>query len=422
VYLSLPRVQSRELRAESKGAVRYNSRMLTRRSFLHAAAAMGASALAGVTDLRAARYDLIIRGGRVIDPARRLDAVMDVAVSNGKIAAVVTPGSAAEAAETFDAAGKLVVPGLIDIHAHARSKDMPSICLADGVTSLVDAGSQGADHVDDIIAVAKAAPNRVRVLLNIARTGIRGDGELMDISRVDVTAARKAIARHRDVIIGVKARISRSVAGSNDLEALRRAQTIVEPSRLRVMVHVGDTASPMPAILALLKPGDIVTHVYSPPPNGLFDDKGQVLQEVIAARRRGIRFDIGNGRVGHITWDVAEQALRQKFLPDTISSDWTDAGRTDQVFDFPNVLSKFLALGMPLDQVLERATVNSAYTFPAFGDLGTLRVGAAADIAVLDLRNGEFEFVDNANAPRKGKTKLFAVASVFAGKLTRRHS
>ena len=99
-----------------------------------------------------------------------------------------------------------------------------------------------------------------------------------------------------------------SVAGTNDLEALRRAQAIVEPSRLRVMVHVGDTVSPMPAILALLKPGDIVTHVYSPPPHGIFDDNGQVLPEVLAARRRGIRFDIGNGRIGHITWDVAEQA------------------------------------------------------------------------------------------------------------------
>ena len=210
--------------------------------------------------------------------------------------------------------------------------------------------------------------------------------------------------------------------GANDLEALRRAQAIVEPSRLRVMVHVGDTVSPMPAILALLKPGDIVTHVYSPPPHGIFDDNGQVLPDVLAARRRGIRFDIGNGRVGHITWDVAEQALRQKFLPDTISSDWTDAARTDQVFDFPNVLSKFLMLGMPLDQVIERATINAAHAFPVFGDLGTLRVGAPADVAVLELRKGEFEFVDNANTPRKGTSKLFAHASVVAGKLVRRSS
>jgi dihydroorotase len=396
--------------------------MLTRRTFLRTATATGVATVAGVGRLLGAKYDLVIRGGRVMDPARRLDAVMDVAVSGGKIAAVLPAGSATDAAQVFDATDKIVVPGLIDIHTHARSKEMPIICLSDGVTSLVDAGSQGADHIDDVVAVAKGAPNRVRILLNIARTGVLPDGELMDLDRVDVPVARKAIERHRDVIVGVKARISRSVAGTNDLEALRRSQAIVEPFRMRVMVHVGDTASPLPAILALLKPGDIVTHVYSPPPHGIFDDKGQVLPDVVAARRRGIRFDIGNGRVGHITWDVAEQALKQKFLPDTISSDWTDAGRTDQVFDFPNVLSKFLVLGVPLDQVIERATINSAYSFPAFGDLGTLRVGALADITILEMRTGEFEFVDNANTPRRGKTKLFTHASVFAGKLVRRSS
>ena len=140
-----------------------------------------------------------------------------------------------------------------------------------------------------------------------------------------------------------------------------------------------------------------------------------MLPEVIAARKRGVWFDIGNGRVAHITWAVAERGLKQKFLPDTISSDWTDAGRTDQVFDFPNVLSKFLLLGMPLDQVIAMGTTNAARVARVRGT-GHARVGAPADVAVLELREGEFEFVDNYNTKRTGKRKLFGITAVVGGK------
>jgi dihydroorotase len=197
---------------------------------------------------------------------------------------------------------------------------------------------------------------------------------------------------------------------------LRRAQAITAPLKLPVMIHMGDTVSALPDLLALLKPGDIVTHMYAPPPHGIFDESGRVLPEVLAARKRGVWFDIGNGRVAHITWAEAERGLKQTFVPDTISSDWTDAGRTDQVFDFPNVLSKFLLLGMPVDQVIALGTMNAARVLPAFKDLGTLRVGAPADVTVLDLRSGGFEFVDNDNTKRTGKQKLFTRATIIGGK------
>jgi dihydroorotase len=182
-------------------------------------------------------------------------------------------------------------------------------------------------------------------------------------------------------------------------------------------VHIGQSASPLPKILALLKRGDIVTHMYAPEPHGILDDNGRVLREVREARARGIWFDVGNGRNGHLTWAVAERGIKQGFLPDTISTDWTDAGRADQVIDFPNVLSKFLLLGMPLDQVIARGTINAARVFDAFKDRGTLAVGAPADVAVLELREASFDFVDNYRHTRSGRQRLFPSATVLGGKV-----
>jgi dihydroorotase len=394
--------------------------MLTRRDFISATAAGAASltAFGRLPVLDAAGYDLLITGGRVVDPAGKFDAVADVAVSGGKIAAVKPGLAAAGAAQTIDARGKLVVPGLIDIHTHVgRAMADPGTCLSQGVTSLVDAGSQGAEHIDEVVAVAKAAPNRMRVLINIAKTGIIDEGELNDISHADVAAARQAIERHRDVVVGIKARLSKTVAGANDLEALRRAQEVARPLNIPIMIHVGQTVSPLPAILALLKPGDIVTHIYAPPPNSIFDDSGKLFPEVLAARRRGIWFDIGNGRAGHLTWAMAQHAIDAKLLPDTVSTDWTtnELARTEQVIDFGNVLSKFLLLNIPLPQVVAMATSNAAKVFPAFKGLGTLAPGAPADITVLELREGSFNFFDNERAKKSGTMRLYASRTVFAG-------
>src|SRR5580692_8492823 len=376
--------------------------MLNRRQFFSAAAA-GAAMLARGTKAFAAKYDLIIKGGRVIDPSVRLDAVRDVAVSGGRISAVET-AITEDAADTIDARGKLVVPGLLDIHTHCgRFPTGPGLVLQDGVTGWVDAGSQGADRIGETIAIARSSPQQGRVLINIGRAGILPEGDTMDLKRADVDAAREAITNNRDYIAGVKARLSRDVAGENDYEVLRRAQEVATSFNLPVMIHMGQTISPLPKLVNLLKRGDIVTHMFAPPPNSIIDDAGHILPEVLAARRRGVWFDLGNGRNGHLRWDIAERVLEAGFLPDTFSTDWTPEGRTAQVIDFPNVMSKFLMLGMPLDQVVACATVNASSVFPVFRNRGTLKVSAPADVAVLDLREGSFEFVDNFGGKRIGR-------------------
>ena len=156
------------------------------------------------------------------------------------------------------------------------------------------------------------------------------------------------------MVVGIKARLSANVAGRNDLEALRRAQEAAAPFGLPVMIHMGQSVSPMRAILALLKRGDVVTHMYAPAPNGILDDKGQLLPEVLAARRRGVWFDFGNGVADHFNWDVVERCMQQGFWPNSFSTDWSTTSRTTGVVDFPNVMSKFLMFGMPLSQVIAR--------------------------------------------------------------------
>jgi dihydroorotase len=390
--------------------------MLSRRRFLTAAAASVAT-FADLPDLRAAEYDLLIKGGRVVDPSRKFDQVADVAIRGGKIAAVQQNIAASASAQTIDASGKLVVPGLIDIHTHAgREKEDGALCLADGVTALVDAGSAGSDGIDAVVAIARSAPNRMRVLVNLSKKGILPEGDLMDLVNVDLAATRAAIERHRDVVVGIKARLSKNVAGNNDLEALKRAQSIAQPLGVPIMIHMGQTVSPLPDLLAVLKRGDIVTHMYAPPPNGIFDDAGRLLPAVVDARRRGVWFDFGNGRVDHFTWAIVEHAMQARVFPDTISTDWGQAARTEQVFNFGNVLSKFLAVGMPLDSVIACATSTAANTFPAFKGLGTTRVGAPADLAVIDLQQGSFEFDDNYKGKHAGRLKLVTTATVLNGK------
>ena len=240
--------------------------------------------------------------------------------------------------------------------------------------------------------------------------------ELLDFANADVAAARRAVDANRDVIIGIKARLSKGVAGVHDLDAIDRAHEVTVPLELPLMVHIGQTVSPVPALLARLRPGDIVTHVYAPPPNTIFNESGRIFPEVLEARKRGILFDIGNGRGGHITWEMADRALQQGFLPDTISSDLTLRAAPIASSISRRCSRNFCMLGLSLDQVIARATINAARAIAPFRDLGTLAAGKPADVSVFDLQTGEFEFVDNERTKRIGRQKLVPSAVIVSGK------
>jgi dihydroorotase len=406
----------------------------TRRTFLERTV-VGASVVcthgAGLlrAQARTSRYDLLIRGGRVVDPSQGISAERDVAISAHRIARVAPNIPENEARNVLDARGKIVTPGLIDIHVHVYEGVAPlgipadPNCIAKGVTTVVDAGSAGAHTFPGLRKyVISVVDTRVYALLNISVVGqstLSTDnphGELLDLRYANPKLAVRTIERNRDVILGVKVRLTRNIAGDHDLEALKLAREASDAVRLPLMVHIGGTHSPLPAILAMLKKGDVITHSFRGSPGGILDDRGRIQKEVRKAVADGVHLDIGHG-AGSFSFDTAEKALRQELLPGTISSDVHQFNVNGPVFDLATTLSKFLHLGMTLEQVVERATANPARTFGFPKGLGTLSEGSDADVAVFSLNEGRFEFIDAVGDKRVGTRKLVPAATVKTGRL-----
>jgi dihydroorotase len=370
-------------------------------------------------------YDLLIKGGTVIDPARNIHSVHDVAVSDGKIAEISPNISPEKSRKTISAAGKLVAPGLIDIHVHVYEGateagiNADHYCIGHGVTTAVDAGSAGYPSIAGLRKyVINPSNTRLYALLDIGALGtLVGVKDAMEnLEWVNSERAAKAANDNKPVVIGIKARLSKDVAGTNDIEGLRRARRAAEDSRLPIMVHIGDTVSPLRAILELLRPGDIVTHCYTPRPHGIVDENGKVLPEIRDARQRGILFDVGHGTF-HFGFDLTEKCLQQGFLPDSISSDLAGRSVNGPTFDLLTTVSKFLLLGLPLDKALELVTSKPAHVFDFGLELGTLKPGGPADISILTLQEGRFDFEDSLGSKRTGRQELFAAASLRDGNL-----
>jgi len=379
------------------------------------------------------RYDLIVKGGHVIDPSQSISRMCDIAVSGTKIARVAAEISAGEARHVLDAKGKLVTPGLIDVHTHIYDGVAPlgipadPTCIAKGVTTALDAGSAGAHTFPGLRKyIVNVVDTRVYALLNISVVGqstLSDDnphGELLDLRYANPKLAVRTIEQNRDVILGVKIRLTENIAGDHDLQALHLAREAADAVKLPLMVHIGGTHSTLDAILGVLQKGDVVTHSYRGGSGGILDANGRVLPAVHSAVHsavaRGVHMDVGHG-AGSFSFEVAEKALKQDLLPGTISSDVHQFNVNGPVFDLVTTLSKFLHLGLTLEQVIERATANPARTFGFPMGLGTLREGAEADIAVLSVAEGDFDFVDSLGAHRIGHRKLVPAATVKAGRI-----
>jgi dihydroorotase len=367
----------------------------------------------------------VILGGTVIDPVSGLHARRQVAIDEARIAAVEPELAPTAARHNLDATDRLVVPGLVDLHVHVYwgvadlSVEADPTCLGRGVTTAVDAGSAGANTFPGFRrSVVEASRGRVLAYLNISAMGQIDPflGELHDLRFADPERAAAVALANPDVIVGFKVRVSEMLAGPNGLAGLDRALEAGKATGLPVMVHIGGTPFDIEEVLGRLRPGDIVTHAYTGwRPGGIVTDAGRVVAAAHEARARGVLFDVGHG-AGSFTWPIADAAMADGFLPNTISSDLHRFNVAGPVHDLVTTLSKFLLLGLSLEDVIAMATTAPASALRRTGTLGSLAIGAEADVTILGLEEGRFELTDSAGTTREAQQRLVPEAVIRAGR------
>ncbi|MCL6743756.1 amidohydrolase/deacetylase family metallohydrolase [Kosakonia sp. R1.Fl] len=361
-------------------------------------------------------FDLLLRRARLVD-----DTVTDIAIAAGKIAALGDIDG--PAAKSVDLRGEhYVSAGWIDSHVHCYPNspiyhDEPdSVGIQTGVTTVIDAGSTGADDIDDFYAITRKASTDVYALLNISRVGLIAQNELANLNNIDANAAREAIKRHPDFIVGLKARMSSSVVGDNGITPLQRAKVIQqENGDLPLMVHIGNNPPNLDEIAELLTSGDIITHCYNGKPNRILTPSGELRASVTRAIARGVRLDVGHGSAS-FSFAVAQQAIALGILPQTISSDIYCRNRIDgPVHSLANVMAKFLAIGMSLPQVIACVTDHAADGL-RLQHKGRLAVGFDADLTIFDLKRQPVLFTDAENETLQAEQILTPLAAIRAGK------
>ena len=370
--------------------------------------------------------DLILRGGRVIDPSQGIDAIMDVGFAGGKVAAL-SPSIADGSAEVRDVSGLIVSPGLIDLHTHvywggtSLGIDAEEFCRTSGVTTAVDTGSAGPGNFMGFRRHV-IEPSQVRILayLHVSHAGIYGFsntvmvGESEDLRLMDPVTAAQVADANRDVIVGIKVRVGRHASGDQGIAPLDIALQVAEETGLSLMAHIDEPPPSYEEVIARLRPGDVLTHAFRPFPNSPATAQGTVKPAVLAARKRGVLFDIGHG-MGSFAFKTARAMLANGFAPDTISSDVHALCINGPAFDQVTTMSKFLCLGMSLSDVITCSTVNAAFALKR-PELGSLKPGSVGDATLLSVEEGHFDYLDVVGEHLEGRQRIFSKGVVINGR------
>ena len=378
-------------------------------------------------------YDLLIKGGILIDPAQEIHAKKDVAFANGVVVAVGDDLPKDNAREVVDASERILTPGLIDLHVHVFygvghfGIEPDPTCLAKGATTVVDAGSAGADNfVGFRKYVIDVSETRILAYLNMSSQGMmtKEIGEFEILEYANVSKACQMIEKHRDVILGVKARLTRHtiVSDRSGMTPLYRAREAADAAGLPIMIHPQNAwCDSLDDILAVMKARDVLTHCFHGRERGILDEGGKVRKSVHEAMERGVIFDVGHG-AGSFSWDIVERAMEQGVHPQTISSDLHVYNLNGPVYDLASVVTKFLHLGMELDDAIAKVTSIPAEVILMPDKIGTLTIGASGDAVISELREGEFQLVDSDGEVRIGRRNLVPVTVIKDGRVYRAHS